>query len=149
MKLAKYSFTLLSILILAVNLIAQENSAPIEVKANVLVLDKDDKFIDDVKQEDIKIFEDGVEQKITYFAKKEPVLNVGLIVDNTGSMRGQLDRLIWAGKTITANLALSDKEFVVRFVDSEKIQVVQDWISPQVKCSKSSKNTESIRQFIR
>src|SRR5688500_11540971 len=68
----------------------------VEVKANVAVLDSSGNLDVDAKQEDIKIFEDGVEQKITYFAKKEPVLNLGLVIDNTGSMRWQLDTLVAA-----------------------------------------------------
>ncbi len=60
---------------------------PIEIKANVLISDEEKQLVGDVKKEDIKIFEDGVEQKITYFSEKKPVFNLGIVVDNSGSMR--------------------------------------------------------------
>jgi hypothetical protein len=47
----------------------------VEVKANLLVLNGDGKFADDVKIEDLKIYEDGAEQKVTYFAKKQNAFN--------------------------------------------------------------------------
>jgi VWFA-related protein len=106
---------------------------PVEVKANVMVLDTADKYVDDVKQEDLKIFEDGVEQKITYFARKEPILNLGLVMDNTGSMRTQLDKILSAAAVLTANLRPADEAFIVRFVSSDKITIVEEWTSDKSK----------------
>lgn len=100
---------------------------PVEVKANLLILNADGKFADDVKMEDVKIYEDGAEQKITYFAKKQNAFNVGLVLDNTGSMRPYLDKIVGAGKTIAANLRTQDEAFAVRFVGSDKIEILQDW----------------------
>jgi len=104
---------------------------PIEIKANVLVKDLSDNFVDDIKAENLKIFEDGVEQKITYFVKKAPILNVGLVMDNTGSMRVFLEDVVTTGKGFTNYLIKQDEAFVVRFIDSSKIQLVQDWTSNQ------------------
>lgn len=102
---------------------------PVEVKVNVLVKDVSGNLVDDIKVENLKIFEDGVEQKITYFAKKEPVLNVGLVMDTTGSVRLFLDDIINAGVSFTSNLTKKDEAFLVRFVSSDKIRLVQDWTS--------------------
>jgi len=101
---------------------------PVEVKANLLVLEADGKFAD-IKLEDLKIYEDGAEQKITYFAKKENALNIGLVMDNTGSMRSQLERVIAAGATFVNNLRAQDETFIVRFVGSDNIEIVQEWTS--------------------
>lgn len=101
---------------------------PIEVKANLMVLEADGKFAD-IKLEDLKIYEDGAEQKITYFAKKENALNIGLVMDNTGSMRPQIERVIAAGATFVNNLRPQDETFIVRFVGSENIEIVQEWTS--------------------
>lgn len=130
MKLAAHFFSIILIFIFTFNIYSQKKDSPIEIKVNVMVVDSKDQPINDVKQEDIKIFEDGTEQKINTFTKKEPVLNVGLIIDNTGSMRTQLEQIIWTGKMISANLSANDSEFIVRFVSRDKIQTVQDWTSP-------------------
>lgn len=99
----------------------------IKVEANLLILDADNKFVSDVKQDDVKIFEDGVEQKITLFAKKENAVSVGLVMDNTGSMRPQIERIRAAGLTFVSSLRPQDEAFLVRFVDSTKIETLQDW----------------------
>ncbi len=98
----------------------------IEVKANLLVLGADGKFADDVKLEDVKIYEDGVEQKITYFVKKQNAFNAGLVVDNTGSMRSLLDSVVSASATFVSNIRTQDQVFVVRFVGRDNIEVVQE-----------------------
>ncbi len=77
----------------------------------------------------MKIFEDGVEQKITSFAKKEPILNLGLVIDNTGSMRLDLEEIISASQLLIANLQEKDEAFLARFVSSDKVSLLRDWTS--------------------
>ena len=44
----------------------------VAIKANIKVLDAAGNPAGELKAGDIKVFEDGVEQKITYFARKGP-----------------------------------------------------------------------------
>ncbi|MET0751986.1 MAG: VWA domain-containing protein [Pyrinomonadaceae bacterium] len=113
---------------------------PFEVRVNVNVTDAAGNPVGDVKLEDLKVFEDGVEQKITYFVKKEPTLNLGLIFDNTGSMRIQLDTITATGKSIVENLRAGDEAFEVRFVDSETTTVWEDWSSDKARLKKGIEN---------
>lgn len=131
MKLAKCVFTTILVLFALSQIVYSQQNALIEVKTNVLVLDSNNQLINDVKQEDIKIFEDGVEQKITYFTKQEEVLNLGLVVDNSGSLRHALETEIILAKGVIKTLVRQDEAFLVRFVDTGKIQIVQDWTSNQ------------------
>lgn len=101
-------------------------SGPVVVKANLLVLDAQDKYVEDVKPEEIKIFEDGAQQKITRFEKKVPPMHVGLVVDNTGSLRMYIDQIDRVSKLVVTNLQDGDGSFVVRFVDSDTVEVIQD-----------------------
>ncbi len=101
----------------------------VEVKANVMVLNAANQFVEDIKAEDLKVFEDGIEQNISYFSKKSPILNLGMVIDNSGSMRKVLDEIISEGKIITANLNQNDEAFVVRFVDSDTVDIYQEWTS--------------------
>jgi Ca-activated chloride channel homolog len=117
-----------------------KTSTAIEIKVNLMVLTSDNKSDDDVKLEDVKIFEDGVEQKITYFKRKPLVLNIGLIFDNTGSMRDNLNEITAAGKTIVANLNSTDEAFVVRFTDSDTIETIQDWTSDKAALNEAIDN---------
>jgi VWFA-related protein len=58
------------------------------VNITATVLDERGTYIDGLKQEDFQIFEDGVQQKISFFShdRKIPV-SVGFMVDISGSMR--------------------------------------------------------------
>lgn len=133
MKLTRIVSALCLISFFAVSLVFSQNKKneqkPVEIKANVLVKDVSDSFVDDIKIENLKIFEDGVEQKLTYFVKKEPILNIGLVMDNTGSMRVFLEDVVRSGKNISNYLIKQDEVFAVRFIDSSKIQLIQDWTS--------------------
>lgn len=51
----------------------------------------------------------------------------GLVVDNTGSFRTVLDDVIEAGKTVVAGNKADDEAFLIRFVDSDNIQLVHDF----------------------
>lgn len=107
------------------------SALPFDVEVNLLISDASDYFVENVKQEDIKIFEDGIEQKITSFKKRSPVLNLALVVDNTGSMRDKLNEITFASSIITSNLRPTDEAMIVRFVDSSKVENRQEWTSNQ------------------
>lgn len=124
----------------ASNLFSQD---VLKVKANLLILDGQNKYINEVAREDIKIFEDGVEQKVTYFAKKEPILNLGIVVDNSGSMRFLFDELIFMSLTVAENLRPDDNAFVIRFIDSSKIEIIQEWSSDKTKLNMAIENMYS------
>ena len=53
----------------------------------------------------------------------------GLIVDNSGSLRSNWHEVIEAGKLIVNSHKMGDEVFIVSFVDSENIKVVQDFTS--------------------
>ncbi len=132
-------------LIFALSISAQNNKdkfsvEPINIKANLLITDDKNFGVDDVRQEDIKIYEDGIEQNITYFVKKQPVLNLALVIDNTGSMRTKLDEILFAGSVIISNLRPKDEAFVIRFVNSANIQLQEQWTSDQIKLKRAIGN---------
>jgi len=113
---------------------------PVAVKANVKIVDASGNFVNDLKVENIKIFEDGVEQKITYLVRKEPVLNLGLVMDNTGSMRLHLDRIVPTAISFVDMLTGKDDAFVIRFVSSDKVETVHDWTADKFKLRASLEN---------
>src|SRR5580765_4899125 len=98
------------------------------VRINLLIADEKGLYINDVNLDKIKLYEDGVEQKILTVEKKTP-LSLGIIMDNSGSVRKRLGELTFAGKILTTNLLDGDEAFVIRFVGRETIEIVQDWTS--------------------
>jgi Ca-activated chloride channel homolog len=97
------------------------------VNLQVRVIDRNNRPVNDVKQDEFHVFEDNAPQTISYFSKEEVPISYGLVVDNSGSMRSQLNQVIDASKTIINSNKAGDETFLVRFVDSEKIEVLQDF----------------------
>jgi Ca-activated chloride channel family protein len=97
------------------------------VTLNVRVIDRNNRPIGDVKESDLHVFEDGVEQPVSFFTREEVPVSYGLAVDNSGSLRSQLQSVIDAGKTILNSNKPGDETFLVRFISSDKIETLQDF----------------------
>lgn len=97
------------------------------VNLSVRVIDRDNRPIGNVGKDEFKVFEDGVAQKVEFFTTEQVPITYGLVVDNSGSLRPQLQQVIDAGKTIVNSNRPGDETFVVRFIDSEKIEELQDF----------------------
>lgn len=97
------------------------------VNLQVRVIDRLNRPINDVRQDDFRVFEDGVPQTISFITKEEVPINYGLVIDNSGSLRSQIEKVIDTGKTIVGSNKQGDETFLIRFIDSEKIEMVQDF----------------------
>jgi Ca-activated chloride channel homolog len=97
------------------------------VNINVRVVDRNNRPINNLKQSEFKIYEDGVPQEIGFFSKAEVPTNYSLLVDNSGSLRQQIEQVIDAGKTLVGANRPDDETAVIRFVSSDKIEVLQDF----------------------
>lgn len=142
MKFHRTIFLFLVCSLFAFSAFAQDKNkngdSQITVKTNLMVLDSKEQFAE-VKPEDIKIFEDGIEQKVTNLYKKEAA-NVGIVIDNTGSMRFQLETILQTASLFVQNLRENDQAFTVRFVSKDKIQTAQDWTSNKNLLQRSLEN---------
>jgi len=97
------------------------------VTLNVRVIDRNNRPIDNIRQSDLHVFEDGVPQPIETFTREEIPISYGLAIDTSGSLRSQLQAVIDAGKTIINSNKSGDETFLVRFISSDKIETVQDF----------------------
>ena len=98
-----------------------------EIKLQVRVIDRNNRTISNVRPEEFRVFEDGVPQTVTYFSKEEVPIQYGLLIDNSGSLRAQLPKVIEASKTIVNSNKPEDETLLVRFTGSEQIEIVQDF----------------------
>jgi Ca-activated chloride channel family protein len=97
------------------------------VTLNVRVIDRNNRPIDNVRQNEFHVYEDGVLQPIETFSREEIPISYGLAVDTSGSLRSQLQAVIDAGKSIINSNKPGDETFLVRFISSDKIETVQDF----------------------
>ncbi|HEV2862757.1 MAG TPA: VWA domain-containing protein [Pyrinomonadaceae bacterium] len=98
-----------------------------EIKLHVRVVDRYNRPINDVRQDELRVFENGKPQTITSFTREEVPITYGLVVDNSGSLRFQINQVIEAAKTIVESNRPGDETFVIRFVGSEQIELKQDF----------------------
>lgn len=97
------------------------------VNISVRVVDRNNRPINNVPQNDFKIYEDGVLQQIEFFSKAEVPANYSLVIDNSGSLRSQIEQVIEAGKILVSANRQDDETAIIRFVSSDKIEVLQDF----------------------
>ena len=99
------------------------------VNINVRVIDRNSRPIGGLRQSDFTVTEDGVPQSIEYFSQGEVPTNYSIVLDNSGSLRRQLDKVIEAGKILVATNKPEDETLIIRFVGRDKISVEQDFTS--------------------
>ncbi|HSK70908.1 MAG TPA: VWA domain-containing protein [Pyrinomonadaceae bacterium] len=109
-----------------------EDDTPIKidvelVNLNVRVVDRNNRPISNLRKGDFTIYEDNVLQTIDDFSKGEVPTNYSLVIDNSGSLRSQLEKVIEAGKILIGTNRRDDETSIIRFVSSEKIEIVQDF----------------------
>jgi Ca-activated chloride channel family protein len=136
LKLSRRPFGLLSACALCIALAAssgaqdkkkeQKPEPPLPVRLSALVLDPQDRLVGDLRQEDFQILEDGVPQKISFFEKQEGPHAFGLIIDSSGSLRRDINGVIGFGKMMVTGTGADSEAFVVRFVASDNIKIIQD-----------------------
>jgi len=99
----------------------------VNVLLNVRVIDRNNRPINNLSQNEFQVYEDNVLQRIESFSKAEVPTNYSLVIDNSGSLRMQLEKVIEAGKIIVNTNRPDDETSIVRFVSSDKIKIVQDF----------------------
>lgn len=92
------------------------------VSIPVSVMDRDGKYIPNLRKDDFRVWEDGVEQQVAYFASTEKPFTVALVIDTSGSTKFKLDEIQNAAITFVQQLRADDRVMVVSF--SDKIRVL-------------------------
>jgi len=99
------------------------------------VLDDRGKFADGLKVENFRIFEDKVEQKLSTFKREDVPVSMGLVIDNSGSMRDKRPRVNEAALTLVESSNPQDEAFVVNFNDDFYLDLDKDFTNniPELK----------------
>src|SRR5207244_8822277 len=94
----------------------------LEVQLPISVVDKDGRPIDGLKQENFQIFEDKIQQTIKSFRHEDIPLSLGLIIDNSGSMRNKRERVNSSALAFVRESNPEDETFIVNFDDSAYLE---------------------------
>ncbi|HEY0404232.1 MAG TPA: VWA domain-containing protein [Pyrinomonadaceae bacterium] len=87
------------------------------VTVPVSVMDRSGRYIPNLRQQDFKIFEDGMEQQVAYFAAIEKPFTVALVIDTSESTRFRMEEIQDAAIAFVDQLRPDDRVLVVSFGD--------------------------------
>ena len=81
------------------------------------VLDKNGRLVTNLPREAFRVYENDVEQKIKIFRREDVPVSMGLIIDNSGSMRDKRKRVEGAALSLVKSSNREDEVFIVNFND--------------------------------
>ncbi len=84
---------------------------------NVSVLDPLGRIVTGLRQENFRVFEDGVEQEIVYFASEDVPVSIGVIFDMSGSMADKIQKSRSAAVQFFRTSNPQDEFFLIDFND--------------------------------
>ena len=105
------------------------------INVTATVTDANGRFVPNLRREDFRVYEDGVEQPITHFDAERVPVSLGIVLDTSGSMAGEkiesarraLDRFLFE------LLGPDDEMFLYRFSDVPRL--VESWTSDRGRIS--------------
>lgn len=102
---------------------AQEGDAVFRTGTRLVLLhatvaDKDGKLLTNLPKQAFKVYEDGVEQQLKTFRHEDVPVSLGLVIDNSGSMRDKRAKVEAAALDLVRASNPQDEVFIVNFNDT-------------------------------
>jgi VWFA-related protein len=111
------------------------------VTVPVSVTDRYGKYVPNLRRQEFHIFEEGVEQKIAYFATVEQPFTVALVIDTSGSTHFRLEEIQDAAITFVNQLKPEDRVMVISFDD--QIKVLSEPTSDRAELTRAIRHTRT------
>ena len=92
-----------------------------EVGLNVTVLNSKGQLVQDLKRDDFKVLEDGIQQNLVSFQHADIPVSIGLVIDNSGSMYKKRPSVNKSAIDLIQASNPKDEAFVVNFADDAYI----------------------------
>jgi Ca-activated chloride channel family protein len=129
MHLRSRHFALLLAAILPLPLVAvQEGQAVFRADTRLVVLhatvvDRKGRLITNLPPSAFRVFENGVEQHLTIFKREDVPVSMGIVIDNSGSMRDKRKKVEDAAMALVKASNPQDEVFIVNFNDEFYLDV--------------------------
>jgi Ca-activated chloride channel family protein len=112
-----------------------------EVILHAVVVDRQNNLISNLSQGGFQVFEDGKQQQITSFHQEHVPVALGILIDNSGSMRPKRDAVNQAAINLIRTSNPQDEIFVVNF--GENFYLDQDFTNDVGKLQTALGNIET------
>lgn len=116
---------------------AAQTATPPPARIEVTLTGGKGRAVPELKREDVRIYVDGVERPVVSFEKELVPVSYGLVVDNSGSLRSQIGQVVGAAKFLAEQGGPDDEAFVLRFVATEDIRILQSLTDNKVELHKA------------
>lgn len=91
------------------------------VALNVVVTDADQKYVSGLTSSDFAVFEDGIQQDVSFFGASNVPLDLAILLDTSASMTGKMQLVQQAAIGFLDTLREGDRAIVVDIKDATKI----------------------------
>ncbi|HKE60549.1 MAG TPA: VWA domain-containing protein [Pyrinomonadaceae bacterium] len=98
-----------------------------KVRLNVMALDSRGVPVSGLKSENFQVLEEGASQTVSLASTGPASVFYGIVIDTSGSLRSVLPLAIATSKQIVEKMLPADQAMLVRFISSDKIEVVQEF----------------------
>lgn len=105
------------------------------------VVDRDDRFITDLTQDVFRVTEDAADAPLTYFAQEDVPVSIGILIDNSGSMRDKRRQVNTAALEFVKASNPDDEVFIVNFNDEAYLD--QDFTSDVLRLQDALQRIDS------
>jgi VWFA-related protein len=127
---------------------AAKRDANIKVNVNLVVLhttvlDARGHFVDGLQENNFRVFEDRIPQKISVFKREDIPVTMGLVIDNSGSMRDKRPRVNAAALALVQASNPDDEVFVVNFNDDYYLDLDKDFTNSVVEMKEALERIDS------
>ncbi len=99
------------------------------VVLHTTVLNEKGEFVPSLKVDNFRVFEDKIEQKVSVFTKEDIPVTMGLVIDNSGSMKEKRPQVNEAALSFVRTSNKQDEVFVVNFNDEYYLDLDEDFTS--------------------
>ncbi len=107
----------------------------------VTVMDRDGKYVPNLRKEDFRLWEDGLEQEVAFFSSVDKPFSVVLMLDTSGSTRFRIEEIQDAAIAFVNQLRRDDRVMVVSFDD--QIRVLTEFTSDRNRLRSAIMETET------
>ncbi len=101
---------------------AQFRAAVEQIVLYASVYDEDSILVENLEKEDFTIFEDRIQQEVTYFGRDDVPSTLGVVIDSSGSMRDKFDLVNDATRLFLSKNNPENELFFVAFKDEVRLE---------------------------
>ena len=112
-----------------------------EVQLHATVVDEKRRLVTSLARQDFTVYENGQPQKITAFRREDIPVSIGIVIDNSGSMRDKRPAVNQAALNLVRASNPQDEVFIVNFNDEYYLD--QDFTDDQKKLKEGLEKVDS------